>query len=378
MNVRFVFGASPSYEQALSSCLHLSKSSFVRLSIQQYWAFPLAQLICAMRSRSYLWITRESAVKPDVVWFLDLPDQKESFNESLARSAVSVLQIAESPRKKSFEWSAYISSQFNYVLNYSSVASSNSDIKYRLPFSSYVDNGVFLDLPVFSDRRHCCLINTKRDPTLNMRLSAVYQQYRSRVANEEWSPCIWPAGLLKSKTDDLFSIDDFVSFASNNKLMSFDLYGRGWDRTNGKLGFLPSRKPPACLVSDHDFYSSGLGAKFDILMKYRFSIICENTSGDFDYVSEKIFDSLIAGCIPLYAGDNKFADRHDGEILFSLRRFDRFSDLEAFIVGFDYGKWLKMSQKCIDFAMHSSYSQRNRCDDFVNTALSLLDSLASG
>jgi hypothetical protein len=41
----------------------------------------------------------------------------------------------------------------------------------------------------------------------------------------------------------------------------------------------------------------------DIMSKYTFALIIENCNGD-GYVSEKIYDALCVGCIPLYYGNN--------------------------------------------------------------------------
>ena len=42
--------------------------------------------------------------------------------------------------------------------------------------------------------------------------------------------------------------------------------------------------------------------KIEFLSSYKFSIAMENSDGD-GYVSEKIYDSLISGTIPIYYGD---------------------------------------------------------------------------
>ena len=42
--------------------------------------------------------------------------------------------------------------------------------------------------------------------------------------------------------------------------------------------------------------------KIEFLSSYKFSIAMENSNGD-GYVSEKIYDSLISGTIPIYYGD---------------------------------------------------------------------------
>jgi len=50
-----------------------------------------------------------------------------------------------------------------------------------------------------------------------------------------------------------------------------------------------------------DNYSGEVKDKREILSKYKYSLVIENSS---DYMSEKIFDAILSGCIPVYVGAN--------------------------------------------------------------------------
>ncbi len=73
-----------------------------------------------------------------------------------------------------------------------------------------------------------------------------------------------------------------INFFSDRYPDLFDLYGPGWDGVSTYKG-MPHAKLPC-------------------LQQYRFNICLENTRNTTGYITEKIFDAMQAGCIPVYAG----------------------------------------------------------------------------
>jgi hypothetical protein len=59
--------------------------------------------------------------------------------------------------------------------------------------------------------------------------------------------------------------------------------------------------------STHRREDLGRGTKLDVLGRYRFTLAYENCI-DRDYVTEKWFDCLLAGCVPVYLGAPNIAD----------------------------------------------------------------------
>lgn len=70
----------------------------------------------------------------------------------------------------------------------------------------------------------------------------------------------------------------------------FALWGNGW--TAGGFG-----------ESARGYLPTGLTAKHDALSKCEFAVCLENNNSIPGYVTEKLFNALIAGCIPIYEGD---------------------------------------------------------------------------
>jgi hypothetical protein len=116
-----------------------------------------------------------------------------------------------------------------------------------------------------------------------------------------------------------------------------DLYGVGWDRpafTNSHLRRVVRVMGPIskifCKVPE--IYCGPVKRKHDLLEKYYFSLCIENGDIGPDYITEKIFDSLIAGTVPIYLGADNVADYIPSDIFFNLRQY---SDCDALVRDLD-------------------------------------------
>jgi alpha(1,3/1,4) fucosyltransferase len=80
---------------------------------------------------------------------------------------------------------------------------------------------------------------------------------------------------------------------------AIDLYGRGWDKLFSKNSlWMPYLRN---YLAIKNAYKGPCNSKLEILSKYRFSLCYENMPME-GYVTEKIFDCLYAGTIPVYLG----------------------------------------------------------------------------
>lgn len=90
----------------------------------------------------------------------------------------------------------------------------------------------------------------------------------------------------------------------------FSLYGAGWDQPGVRPGVWGRalkrlHEWRARLVPGPPAFPSWKGrldSKSDILRRARFSIAYENVRGSRGYITEKIFDCFVHGCIPVYLG----------------------------------------------------------------------------
>lgn len=151
--------------------------------------------------------------------------------------------------------------------------------------------------------RFCCLISGNR--TLDVQDESIL--YAERVTVIRW----------------------FEKYAPQD----FDLYGLDWDMPvipSGLRGKLMRRfwRALSSLVKLDPFpsYRGRVQHKREVLQHTRFSICYENIRDIPGYVTEKIFDSLFSGCVPVYWGANNVADYIPADC-FSDRR--QFADTEA-------------------------------------------------
>ena len=103
----------------------------------------------------------------------------------------------------------------------------------------------------------------------------------------------------------------------------FDMYGQGWE-TDTLFGFF----------SPHRLFSSYRGpvaSKHETFKRYRFSICYENCDNVEGYVSEKIYDSMKAGCVPIYLGAPDIRRYVPKECFIDKREFSTYPELEKFI-----------------------------------------------
>lgn len=107
-------------------------------------------------------------------------------------------------------------------------------------------------------------------------------------------------------------------FARKGKI---DLYGRGWD--------VFWRIPPRYRKQLASILSRGINAvedKISTLSRYKFNLCFENVRYP-GYVTEKIFDAMIANTIPIYYGAPDIADFVPSEAFIDASKFESFEEL---------------------------------------------------
>lgn len=94
----------------------------------------------------------------------------------------------------------------------------------------------------------------------------------------------------------------------------FTFYGKGWGGSQ------------YCSA-----YGGPVERKLDILKNYKFSLCFENTSNMNGYISEKIFDSFEASCIPVYYGAPNIAQYIPKECFIDFREFKGYTELYKYL-----------------------------------------------
>lgn len=135
-------------------------------------------------------------------------------------------------------------------------------------------------LPQFSEKKFCTLIASNRDSS-------------------------HPDTLFKRRREA-------IEFFTTQHPEQFDLYGRKWDGVPCWRGIIPS--------------------KWDVLKQYKFCICFENTGNQKGYVTEKIFDCMVAGCVPIYLGADNITDYVPAPCFIDMRNFDSYDQLYRYLV----------------------------------------------
>lgn len=218
----------------------------------------------------------------------------------------------------------YLTAQENPTINLL-----NQDIEYCQNFSKVFawdwrvanqPNGVWLMVPneiklfefnCYSDREiFSCLINgNKRFP--------IYSEddlYEERFAVIDWY--------------------------QRNAPSDFALYGRGWDKPKAgitrKEKLVRRGKRLASQLFGYQPFPSYRGAvidKGDVYKNSKFAYCYENTKNLENYITEKIFDAMMYGCVPIYWGAQNVLDFIPKECFIDRRDFSSQQSLHGYLKG---------------------------------------------
>jgi len=149
---------------------------------------------------------------------------------------------------------------------------------------------------------------------------------------------------------------DIIKYASKTNV-DFDLYGMGWDeyyfggnkymRYFNALPLAKSfmnifYKPPKC-------YRGAIENKKKILQKYNFNICPENFCAQRGYITEKIWDSLVSGAVPVYQGPEDIGDILPGELFIDLGGFSSPAEMFGFLKDFSESELLAKRKIIFNF-----------------------------
>ena len=101
-------------------------------------------------------------------------------------------------------------------------------------------------------------------------------------------------------------------------LDAIDLYGRGWERWWTRKAATPAYWRHRAAIGRS--YRGACSSKMETLSRYRFSLCFENTTM-LGYVTEKIFDCLYAGTVPVYLGAQDISTLIPPEAYVDMRDF---------------------------------------------------------
>jgi hypothetical protein len=171
-------------------------------------------------------------------------------------------------------------------------------------------------------------------------------------------------------------INWYEKFAPND----FHLYGAGWNRPaalSGRFGRIynqiikfvlritPSRSPLKT-------WRGRVENKMDILNRARFCIAHENCRDLPGYITEKLFDSFRAGCVPIYIGPSEIHEYIPWGCFIDGRKFSNPAEMDAFLRAIDDETYRGYQKSIKDFLLSERakpFSQEYFVDTIVQTIL---------
>lgn len=245
---------------------------------------------------------------PDIIIVIDLPRQKKVFDElraSYPRSSF-ILVIAETPLERHIQHDERNFRFFDAVITYdrSSKASYSSVYFYNLPFSFYRHSGDSeisgselkrANFCTFVGNPHTAGWRRNIQYELGLKGLPVLWQYQSG----------WAAPVNSAVLDEMHNgyqkRNKLLRIASKSMGQQLLIHGKGWENIDsGWTRKLPRLRSMLSLSGMP--VGIQLGNKDAILRSSLFCLACENYTGNKYYLSEKVFDAMAAGCIPIYLG----------------------------------------------------------------------------
>lgn len=120
-----------------------------------------------------------------------------------------------------------------------------------------------------------------------------------------------------------------IQYFESRHPKQFDLYGTGWNQIeNDPINFKSYRG-----VVTH---------KWDIYPNYRFGVCYENTLGAPGYITEKLFDCMRAGCVPIYWGAPNITEFVDEDAFIDRGEFSSDEELADFLLSMTESEYEQM------------------------------------
>jgi len=246
-------------------------------------------------------VYQKKNIDPNICIFINMP--KKSILKRMRQDKIKTIVILrEAALIEPSNYDKELQLEVDYIITYYSSLIDNK--KYFKSPSTMIDFTKKVNLNNYYDRKLCTLINS------NLSKNGTGELYSHRVRAIRWF--------------------------EKNALNDFDFYGRGWDKYkfNGPVYIRVLNKIPILqkiFYKPYPSYKGSVDDKIETMSKYKFLICFENANNVDDYVTEKIFDSFCAMCVPIYWGAPNITDIIPKECFIDFRDFNDYEELYQYI-----------------------------------------------
>jgi hypothetical protein len=207
----------------------------------------------------------------------------------------------------------------------------------------------------WSKRRFLVMINNNKAIPRWRDLARWFDRPREVSLQREWAGLQYRPILRDRYHARLRAIEAF------SRLDDFDLFGEGWDKRHPAID-------PSLHAAAQQTYRGTVRDKPRLLAGYRFSLIFESTRFP-GYVSESIFESFFARCIPIYSGAPDVAQYVPPAAFIDARQFASYADLERFLratTEADARRYLDAAHAFLSSAAYESFCVGRFARDMVD------------
>lgn len=165
-----------------------------------------------------------------------------------------------------------------------------------------------------------------------------------------------PELIYENQNIDLIALRTKIVFEGYSKGL-LEIYGKGW---------------PKGMVKENSRDGDWVNSKKIILKDYRFNLCFENTAF-YNYMTEKIWDSISNYCLPIYFSKNtNIYKLFPKDSFVDYNQFESIEAMFSFIESMSNDEYIKRINKCID--VYNSISRQNP-DYHKNQRKSVLNSI---
>jgi hypothetical protein len=164
-----------------------------------------------------------------------------------------------------------------------------------------------------------------------------------------------------------------IRWYERNAPAHFHLYGLGWNKPRHQSGTLARMQRRTQRLATQLFgyrpfpsWRGELKDKASVLLRAKFAYCYENIYGLSGYVTEKIFDALMNGCIPVYWGADDVGSRIPRECFVDRRDFRDTAAVHARLLNMSSQEYARRQQAIREFLVGRN-AEKYRSEYFVRT-----------
>jgi len=254
----------------------------------------------------------------ELYYYCDVPYPWEAvlWKDLLSHVDRNVLLNFESPLVNPFSQLGFVSRFFRKIYTWNDdLVDGKKYFKFLVP---QVESKKIRPVVPFSKRKFAVIVISNRNSPFPFRILSRYKDngYKRRI--------------------------ELVRYFEKNKPDLMDFFGRGWKGVR---------------ESGYKVYKGEIEGnnKLQYLSKYKFCFCFENTSAP-GYVTEKIFDSFKAGCVPVYLGAPNVEEYISSECFIEYRDFAGNVDLVEYLESVSEDRYQKYLDRGEDFLSRSKKS----------------------